>query len=609
MTVMNAIMSQQTPGATIEESEINYESLFLSNNLDATLRQVKGANSDLLSALWLNQNDKVLVKPGTDQTDAYAVQNAAGTELFAVDTSTPKVKMATNLVIYEAVNDANPEIRLGAVDAEELHVQVVYDAGAQTVDYVLFQTDVASVTANKGLFRFNVDGSAILDIDDGGIDLASAKALSITGTDVLDATTLGSGVLTSSLTTIGTIGTGVWQGTVVVVTYGGTGLATITDGGIMLGSGTAAITPTARPTAAQILIGQSAGDPTLALLSGDVTMVATGAITISSLAVEAGMIAGSAVTYAKIQNVSVTDRLLGRSTAGAGVVEEIACTAAGRALIDDATAAAQLVTLGLTATAAEINAPLAGATTTLAEFQQLQTIGATTISANQWIALGSFAETLTGAEVNILDGVTGVTAAELSYIGDVTSLIQAQIDLKAPLANPTFTGSFTSPGIDDNADAVAITIDSGEQVGVGIPGPEKTLHVSESGTGLVFPLKVANPSAAIADAAGILFSYGSGADRGKAAIVYEGTATWNRGDLKFLMSSAGDTVNVALTDVVFTIENDGDVKCGAGFSIAGVTPQAQQTTIVDADGTLADITTKFNTLLADLEGFGFLASA
>jgi len=48
----------------------------------------------------------------------------------------------------------------------------------------------------------------------------------------------------------------------------------------------------------------------------------------------------STVSYAKIQNVSATDKLLGRSTAGAGVVEEITCTAAGRALLDDSDAAA-----------------------------------------------------------------------------------------------------------------------------------------------------------------------------------------------------------------------------------------------------------------------------
>lgn len=53
------------------------------------------------------------------------------------------------------------------------------------------------------------------------------------------------------------------------------------------------------------------------------------------------------VTYAKIQNISATDKVLGRVTAGAGVVEEITCTAAGRALLDDADAATQRTTLGV----------------------------------------------------------------------------------------------------------------------------------------------------------------------------------------------------------------------------------------------------------------------
>lgn len=48
-------------------------------------------------------------------------------------------------------------------------------------------------------------------------------------------------------------------------------------------------------------------------------------------------------------NVAATDRLLGRVTAGAGVVEEIPCTPYARTLLDDANAAAACVTLGLPA--------------------------------------------------------------------------------------------------------------------------------------------------------------------------------------------------------------------------------------------------------------------
>jgi hypothetical protein len=63
--------------------------------------------------------------------------------------------------------------------------------------------------------------------------------------------------------------------------------------------------------------------------------------------VATGDIDADAVTYATMQNVSATDKVLGRFNAGAGDVEEIACTAAGRALVDDADAATQRTTLGL----------------------------------------------------------------------------------------------------------------------------------------------------------------------------------------------------------------------------------------------------------------------
>jgi hypothetical protein len=65
-------------------------------------------------------------------------------------------------------------------------------------------------------------------------------------------------------------------------------------------------------------------------------------------------IANDAVTYAKIQNVSATNRLLGRSSAGAGDVEEITCTSFGRSLIDDADAEAARTTLSVQPTAGPV---------------------------------------------------------------------------------------------------------------------------------------------------------------------------------------------------------------------------------------------------------------
>jgi hypothetical protein len=89
---------------------------------------------------------------------------------------------------------------------------------------------------------------------------------------------------------------------------------------------------------------------TPALADGSVTTakLADGAVTTAKASnLGTAALADGAVTYAKLQDTSGSNVLLGRATAGAGDVEEITCTAAGRALLDDADAAAQRATLGL----------------------------------------------------------------------------------------------------------------------------------------------------------------------------------------------------------------------------------------------------------------------
>ena len=83
---------------------------------------------------------------------------------------------------------------------------------------------------------FNFVSSNLSWTSSENIDLASGKAFKIAGSNVLSGSTLGSGVTDSSLTSVGTIATGVWNGTAIGVDYGGTGQTSYTDGQLLIGN-------------------------------------------------------------------------------------------------------------------------------------------------------------------------------------------------------------------------------------------------------------------------------------------------------------------------------------------------------------------------------------
>ena len=76
------------------------------------------------------------------------------------------------------------------------------------------------------------------------------------------------------------------------------------------------------------------------------------------------------------------------------------------------------------------------------------------------------------SELNVLDGITATTA-ELNFTDGVTSNIQTQMDTKAPLASPTFTGTLVAPTADITT-ANVTTVDLGDWT------------VTQTGTNLVF---------------------------------------------------------------------------------------------------------------------------
>jgi len=67
--------------------------------------------------------------------------------------------------------------------------------------------------------------------------------------------------------------------------------------------------------------------------------------TLTSPTINTPTFADAAIGTAKI-GFAASDKMLGRATAGAGAGEEITCTAAARTILDDATVAAILTTLG-----------------------------------------------------------------------------------------------------------------------------------------------------------------------------------------------------------------------------------------------------------------------
>jgi hypothetical protein len=82
------------------------------------------------------------------------------------------------------------------------------------------------------------------------LNLLTGKVYEIAGTTVLSATALGSGVVGSSLTSVGTIATGTWNATTIATNKGGTGLTSFTSGGAVYATSTSALTTGTLPVSA-----------------------------------------------------------------------------------------------------------------------------------------------------------------------------------------------------------------------------------------------------------------------------------------------------------------------------------------------------------------------
>jgi hypothetical protein len=166
---------------------------------------------------------------------------------------------------------SNSEISTTQINVNDPLIQLANNNTSNTVDIGVFgQYNSGSGNVHSGVFRdasdgtwkffkdYNIEPGTTIDPAANGfsyanvsigalsaannISIGTGQAYQINGANVLSSTVLGSTVVTSSLTTVGTIGSGVWQGTVITPIYGGTGLSTLTANNVIIGNGTSAPT-------------------------------------------------------------------------------------------------------------------------------------------------------------------------------------------------------------------------------------------------------------------------------------------------------------------------------------------------------------------------------
>jgi hypothetical protein len=80
---------------------------------------------------------------------------------------------------------------------------------------------VIEVTPNN-----STNAAESLSVTSSAVNIPTGSEYKINDTSVLSSSALGSGVTASSLTSVGTISTGTWNGTVIGIGYGGTGATT-----------------------------------------------------------------------------------------------------------------------------------------------------------------------------------------------------------------------------------------------------------------------------------------------------------------------------------------------------------------------------------------------
>ena len=221
---------------------------------------------DLLS---VNGNGTVTTSANT--ASAIVVRDANG------DFSAGSITLSGNLTVNGTTTTVNTE----TLDVEDKNIEL------GKVSVPTNTTAEAGGITLKGTTdkTFNWIGANAAWTSSENLDLATTKTYKIAGTDVLTATGLGSAVVASSLTSVGVIATGTWQGTEIATTYtaakvssvGGTGSVNgLTLTGTVTSSGNLTLGGTLDLSSPPAIGGTAAAAGSFTTLSASSTVSGTG---------------------------------------------------------------------------------------------------------------------------------------------------------------------------------------------------------------------------------------------------------------------------------------------------------------------------------------------
>jgi len=211
--------------------------------------------------------------------------------------------------------------------------------------------------------------------------------------------------------------------TALPVGSGGTGASSLTDGGILLGSGTGAVTALGQATNGQIPIGSTGGDPVLGTITGGANITVTnggGSITIAASGLGSGTVT-SIGGQGTVNGLTLTGVV---TTSGSITLGGTLSVPNANLVHDGLMIGSTDITLGTTASAV---AGLTNITSTAGTFTNITNSGTVANTSLTGSFTGSFAGAFVGT-TDLPDLTDGNGIADFTYDGSSTATVAVQAD-------------------------------------------------------------------------------------------------------------------------------------------------------------------------------------